>query len=554
LDTHKNHLKITSKHSFIILYYTSPMKYKTLTDTIREVTGVPTIPEYGSQAFADLIARLDEKQPELATALMHFVQSAGAKGYTHPDEEQLKGARRRAWLSRFGRKAVTDETSEEGGPSSSKMLRLLGIFFAVIMLSALGYGMYQSNQLQRLQFERLNATKEAENAPQEESSQSVQTESGTTMQTQAQPFSQTQNPYDHSDTPRATQSATTGSESQTPPSVAVPITVGEIVSPPALSVEPSKTLSPASANETASSAPPLELTALTPLPPLARSETPRATSVLEPLASSNTELANELEENQSDSLFMIPPEPVPSDTSVSDVPPTTLQGAEGSSEPTQSVEAPGTSPTPMQQHRIETPASATQSETEQFMNELNTTLLEPGQKISVRLATGITIVEGMSSPLLAESLPQWCPIVGVCPTLLFRGRAELISGNKIRIAFDAVIVDGQAQTFQGIALDSYDNTAIAVAVIDEAPTVAQDLIRNTLGGLSGYVDALANAKTLRVLPNGETIEESSVPGLETFLGAAAARTFELPPTSATFVRVAELPAGTPLKVLTGMSF
>jgi hypothetical protein len=530
------------------------MKYKTLVDKIREVTGVTTVPEYGSQAFADLVAKLDETQPELATALMDFAQGARPKGYTHPDEEQVKGARRRAWLSRFGRKAVTDETSEEGGPSPSKMLRILGIFFAVIMLSALGYGMYQSSQLQRLQLARLEASQDAQAVPQPASSQSVQTERGATMQTQAQPFTGTQNPYEHSDTPDEIQSGATQSEPQTPPSVSVPITVGEIVSPPALSVELSAILSPTGGNETASSVPPLELTALTPLPPLESSEA-LATSALAPLASPATqvqeEVPNEVEQTQTE--FTAPTE-LSSEPAIADVPPATLQGVEGSSESARAVEATNTSPTPMPQTLVETQLPKNQSETENFMNELNTTLLEPGQKISVRLATGITIVEGLSSPLLVERLPQSCPIAGVCPELLFRGSAELMGGNKIRITFDAVIVDGQAQAFQGIALDAYDNTAIAVAVIDEAPTVAQDLIRNTLGGLSSYVEALSNAKTVRVLPNGETIEESSVPDLETFLGAAAARTFELPATRATFVRVAELPAGTPLKVLTGMSF
>lgn len=541
------------------------MNYKTLITKIRELTGITTIPEYGSQGFADLIAKLDEKQPELATALMDFAQGASTKGYVHPDEEQLKGARRRAWLSRFGRKAVTDETSEEGGPSPSKMLRLFGIFLAVVMLSALGYGMYQSGQLQRLQLERLNQTKEAEGVPEQEPTGTVQTESGATMQTQAQPFTGTRNPYEAGDTPLEAAGATPASESQVPLSVAVPITADDIASPPALIVEQPQTLSPIGENEAASTVPPLELTALVPLPPLEESSvTSRATSPLTPLTSSSgtafrEEVLSELENNQSKSLLNTPQEFVTLGTEISEreiaeVPPATLQETGGNSESSQLVEVNDTSPTTMQQNSVETPTLAVQSETEHFINELNTTLLEPGQKISVRLATGITIVEGLSSPLLAESLPQACPLSGVCPTLLFRGSAELISGNKIRIAFDAVIVDGQEQVFQGIALDSYDNTAIAVAVIDEAPTVAQDLIRNTLGGLSSYVDALSNAKTVRVLPNGEKVEESSVPGLETFLGAAAARTFELPPTSATFVRVAELPAGTPLKVLTGMSF
>jgi hypothetical protein len=556
-NTHKNHLKIISKHSFIILYYTYPMDYKTLVGKINEVTGVTTIPEYGSKAFADLVATLDESHPELSTALMDLTQRAGARGYTHPDAEQERGAQRRAWLSRLRRKVVTDETSEEGGPSSAKVLRLLALFFALVMLSALGYGMYQSNQLRRVQLERLRQADEAEKqeVATEASKQIVQTSSGATVETQAQAPSQTQNPYDSTDTPESSSTSVTTTEPEPPQVLSVPLNFDETAPPPPLQLQAQQPLTLSATETQQMTLPPLEVPGTVALAPLDASS---ETTNVSPLAESSSQPPKVAEANVETGIVNASLEEVAAQPPLSLEEPlqsataqTSLETETLTNEPTQAVQPNDVPPATLNAtQQTETP----EAEAENFRNALSETVLEPGQKISARLSTGITVVEGVSSPVLAESLLQDCLVVGLCPTLLFRGSAELISGNKVRVSFDAVIVNGEEQSFQGIALDAYDNNAISVAVVDEAPTVAQDLIRNALGGLSDYVEALSQAKTVRVLPSGETIEESSVPGLETFLGAAAAKTFQMPATSSSFVRVAQLPAGTPLKVLTGVSF
>jgi hypothetical protein len=531
------------------------MNYKTLVAKINELTGVGTIPAYGSKAFADLIARLDQEHPDLATALMDFTQRAGAKGYRHPDEQQQRQAGRRAWLTWVRRKTVTDETSEEGGPSPGKVLRLLGIFFAAIMLSALGYGMYQSNQLRRLQLERLQQSEAEVVKEPDAETQSVQT-SGATMQTQAEPYTETQNPYSSSDTPSEAQSTPETPAQETPTGVSVPISIAASVTPPTLSVEQTQSLPALGSTETTSSQTlsALEPTAQTPLPPLGDSREAEAalSPVVAPQLSTETEPATEVE-----TALKIPDEPGAFVAEEQQETPASEMSVEES-------EDNGLDETTVSSQRTDTPPTTVLEllaaqlppgdNSQLFSDALTTALLEPGQKISVRLATGITIVEGVSSPVLAESLPQTCLVVGLCKTMLFRGNAELVSGNKVRVSFDAVFLDGKEQPFQGIALDPYDNNAITVAVVDEAPTIAQDLLRNTLGGLSDYVEALSQAKTVQVLPNGETIEQSSMPTFETFLGAAAARTFRMPATTSSFVRVAQLPAGTPLKVLTGVSF
>jgi hypothetical protein len=532
------------------------MNYKSLVARIKELTGVETIPAYGSKAFADLIARLDEEHPDLATDLMDFTQRAGAKGYRHPDEEQQRGARRRAWLTWLGRKTLSDETSDEGGPSPSKVLRLLGVFFAVIMLSALGYGMYQSNQLKRLQLERLHQS-EAEVTTEEPvgetQEQSVPT-SGTTMQTRAEPYTETQNPYASSDTPTEVQNTPETPAQEPSPVLSVPLSITEAVTPPALSVEPAQPLPPLSSAATtpAQTLSALEPTAQTPLPSLGDSREAEAALLPITAPQSSTETMTEVETSPS-----LPVEPAAfvaeeKQESLTSEMPGEWREESGIDEPVTSAQ--NTDALPAALPELPEDLSSPGDETQFFSDELTTALLEPGQKISVRLATGITIVEGTSSPVLVESLPQTCLVVGLCETLIFRGNAELISGNKVRVGFDAVFFDGEEHPFQGIALDPYDNNAITVAVVDEAPTIAQDLLRNTLGGLSDYVEGLSQAKTIQVLPNGEKVEQSSVPTFETFLGAAAARTFRMPATTSSFVRVAQLPAGTPLKVLAGVSF
>jgi hypothetical protein len=180
--------------------------------------------------------------------------------------------------------------------------------------------------------------------------------------------------------------------------------------------------------------------------------------------------------------------------------------------------------------------------------------LQPGKRVAARLSTGVVAVEGSSSPVVAETLPQFCTVVATCPKMTFLGNAEMLASNYLQISWHSVLIGEVLMPFEGIALDMSSNTLIRTELTDQAPAAALDLVRSTLGGISRFVNAKVANPTLQVLPDGTVVQESQVPPLETFLLSNAADVFAFAGGRTSVVRVAQLPAGTPIQVLSGVSY
>jgi len=180
--------------------------------------------------------------------------------------------------------------------------------------------------------------------------------------------------------------------------------------------------------------------------------------------------------------------------------------------------------------------------------------LAPGQKVSARLATGIVIVEGTPMPVMAETLGSFCNVPATCPPMKFMGDAELVAANYVRISWHSVILNSVLLPFEGIALDMSGNAVLAASVNDAAPAAALDVVRATLGGLSNYVSAKVENPNLQVTPDGTVLQESQVPSVETFLLANAADVFAFQSDRTSVIRTAQLPAGTPIQVFSGVSY
>jgi hypothetical protein len=184
----------------------------------------------------------------------------------------------------------------------------------------------------------------------------------------------------------------------------------------------------------------------------------------------------------------------------------------------------------------------------QATNAINA-LLPPLSVVSARLVTGITAVDMSETPVVAEALNDYCSLPLSCPPITFYGVAEVKSANYVSVTFRHALVDGNLLPFTGRGLDLSSNPLLVGRVIDETPAVVQDLLRAALGGVSDYVNAASKRSTTVVLDNGSTVTASQLPSLESFIFGSAASIFDTPREATSVLRVIQIDAGQPIKVL-----
>jgi len=132
---------------------------------------------------------------------------------------------------------------------------------------------------------------------------------------------------------------------------------------------------------------------------------------------------------------------------------------------------------------------------------------------------------------------------------LFTGEASLSETRRMEIRFTRVIKGGTELPVNALAVGEDGAYGLPASIREEAPSLAADLIRGTLRGLSDYVQAATKASTVTLIPGGGAAQQTQVPPLENFLAAAAADLFSLPQGSKAVVRLAEVKEGTGLSVL-----
>lgn len=173
-----------------------------------------------------------------------------------------------------------------------------------------------------------------------------------------------------------------------------------------------------------------------------------------------------------------------------------------------------------------------------------------GSRVAAELVTSATVLDGQPGPVLAQTVCGARELS--CDPVVFAGTASLLAGDRLVIEFDRVIVAGEVAPLTAMALAPDLSTSIPAQVVDQAPTFAQDMFRSALSGVSDYVQALAG-RTRTTIVDDRMIEETLPPGLDDFVMGRVAGSFGFEGNRMSFVRVAELPAGTPVVVLVGSS-
>ena len=108
------------------------------------------------------------------------------------------------------------------------------------------------------------------------------------------------------------------------------------------------------------------------------------------------------------------------------------------------------------------------------------------------------------------------------------------------------------QNVTALALNPDSSTGLRANLRDEASLSAENLLRNGVAGVSDYVDALVNQQTVTFTDRG-IVTENTVPEADAFIAARIADLFDSPVARGPTLRIAEIPADTPLLVLYGVN-
>ena len=179
------------------------------------------------------------------------------------------------------------------------------------------------------------------------------------------------------------------------------------------------------------------------------------------------------------------------------------------------------------------------------------TALQPGARLPVTLATGITVTEKTSTPVVAETKGDWCG-ESPCPDITWIGTARLSTSDRVEIEFTEAVIGTEPKTVTAVALGNDEGVGLSVSLQSAAADVAQDLLQGAAGGVSDYLEALVNQKQI-TFQDGAVVQEGQVPGIETFILGRFAELISPPTTSAQQVKVASIPAETAFTILYGVS-
>lgn len=162
-----------------------------------------------------------------------------------------------------------------------------------------------------------------------------------------------------------------------------------------------------------------------------------------------------------------------------------------------------------------------------------------GTRLKGRLGVGVLIAEGAPGAVAvdAEDGSTWVGEVTLDETRRLKGRLT------------RVIKDGREYAVNATLLDADGTLGVAARVREEAPSIAADLIRGSLRGVSDYVTAASQAKSVTVLPGGGVAQSSQTPPLELFMAGSLANLFALQQDKKAVVRVAQADKGTEVVIL-----
>lgn len=169
-----------------------------------------------------------------------------------------------------------------------------------------------------------------------------------------------------------------------------------------------------------------------------------------------------------------------------------------------------------------------------------------GQQLVAHLETRLIV------PMIqTQDLDSGVPVVAkTTDGTVWLGKATPGDTNYLQLRFtQAVQPDGTTFAVQAIALSPDGAVGLAPKIEEKTPTLAQDLLRSAIAGVSSYVEAMAQASTIVQSPNGFVSIQQQVPDVKWMVAGEVAKLFKLPQDSRAVVRIGEVPKGTELRIL-----
>ncbi|GEM49822.1 hypothetical protein [Deinococcus cellulosilyticus] len=172
----------------------------------------------------------------------------------------------------------------------------------------------------------------------------------------------------------------------------------------------------------------------------------------------------------------------------------------------------------------------------------NAPTFTPTEILDAQLVTGIATVQGRQIPVVAKTS------LG-----MFVGHAVLDTQlSRIQMEFNRMVKDGKLYEVAALGFESGSLIqGVPATTRDVAYNLAADLLRSGLNGLNTYAQGLANGSTT-TFGNGITTQSQNAVPLSTVLAGELGKVFKLPDNTQTFVRVGEIPAGTPFSLIIGI--
>jgi hypothetical protein len=162
-----------------------------------------------------------------------------------------------------------------------------------------------------------------------------------------------------------------------------------------------------------------------------------------------------------------------------------------------------------------------------------------GTRLRGRLGVTALVAQGASGPIVidAEDGSVWV------------GQVTLDAARRLQGTLSRVLRAGREYTVSATLLDRNGTVGLPAEVREEAPSLAADLIRGSLRGVSEYVTAASQARQVTVLPGGGAVQTAQTPPLEMFMAGALANLFALRQGDQAVVRIAQANQGTEVSIL-----
>jgi hypothetical protein len=501
------------------------------------------VPDPNSLEFQSLLEELQENQPDLFEETMRGL----TVNVAFPAEQQAEKVARRESFYALMTRLIFRRSAVDGEPVAAKRRWLMYVFAA---LALLGPGLYILGQT----FNRNGAVAEEEplQLAQIDPIDPVQPEVPLTNAPPPAP-----EPEPEPTPPPPVQAPEPEAPTPPPPATPMPPAPRPVTPPapaapaPAMPAPPEEEIivRPGALSLYQNEAPrPTEMTLLS--LPQAEDEAPPSLTLFADESTSDTLVISEVEDTTPDTLRI----PVTENPDAA-VRPAELRVDQPEEDAPESSMTLGTEqPDTVTSEETATETSgegATEDVAETPPGKLLEDILQPGSRIGALLETGVVVTQGAVTPVVAKSGPEWCT-TPPCPEITWIGQASLDGSNRIQIIFSQAVFEDATQGISAMALGAGSTPGLTASIKDTAPTVAQDLLRSAAGGFADYIGVLSQQKKVSYV-DGIAIAETEAPPLDLFILGKMGSIFDLPENTTPIVRIAEVPAGSQLIVLFGIS-